>query len=472
MVDLTSQFFTILTAVGEAKQANADALGIPWKLTHLGVGDANGSDPTPDRLQTRLINEQRRAPLNQLKIDPVNPAVIIAEQVIPADVGGWWVREIGLYDGDGDLIAVANCAPSFKPVLAQGSGRTQVVRINFVVSSTANVELKIDPSVVLATRKYVDLKVQEELSKNDFKHSVRAATVKPITLHGTQSLDDIVLIAGDRVLVKDQTDAKENGLYVVAEQKWNRSADADSNLKVTPGLFVHIEQGTSQHDSLWHLASNAPIKLGTTPLAFEMIAGRPGAAPGTFRSLSVDEFGRVIGGTNPKTLAEYEIEIASQDDALAERDFDNTRPMSALRVFQFFNKRIFQASETALGWVKIATQQQVNQGTEDIRVITANTLRAGFVLFWPGSGNGYISFPSWLGGLIIQWGAIGSSLDDVVTVLPVTFPRSFMRVLACNDYTHNSNAIGFVSASPRDKGSFISKGSSPTLGASFIAIGY
>lgn len=157
MTDQNSQFFAILTAVGEAKQANADALGIAWQITQLGVGDANGTEPIPDREQTALINERRRAPLNQLSVDPQNAAIIIAEQVIPAEVGGWWIREIGLYDADNDLVAIANCAPSFKPLLSQGSGRTQVVRMNLIVSSSANVQLKIDPSVVLATRAYVDL---------------------------------------------------------------------------------------------------------------------------------------------------------------------------------------------------------------------------------------------------------------------------------------------------------------------------
>ena len=163
MIDQSSQFMAILTAVGEAKQANAAALGLPWTFSQMGVGDANGADPQPSRTQTKLINERRRAPLNQVKIDPKNTNVIIAEQVIPENVGGWWIREIGLYDADGDLVAVANCAPSFKPLLEQGTGKTQVVRINFIVTSAANVTLKIDPSVVLATRQYVDDRIIEVL---------------------------------------------------------------------------------------------------------------------------------------------------------------------------------------------------------------------------------------------------------------------------------------------------------------------
>lgn len=157
MTDHNTQFMAVLTAVGEARQANANALGIPWVITQMGVGDANGTDPVPSRSQTALINERRRAALNQLSIDPNNPAIIIAEQVIPEDVGGWWIREVGLYDAAGDLVAVANCPPTFKPELAQGSGRTQVVRLNIQVTSAENIQLKIDPSVVLATRQYADL---------------------------------------------------------------------------------------------------------------------------------------------------------------------------------------------------------------------------------------------------------------------------------------------------------------------------
>lgn len=304
MIDRNSQFMAILTNVGAAKLANANALGIPWNLTALGVGDANGTDPVPSATQTKLINEQRRAPLNQLRVDPVNAAVIIAEQVIPADIGGWWIREIGLYDSDGDLVAVSNCAPSFKPALDQGSGRTQIVRMNFIVSSIANIVLKIDPSVVLATREYVDLAVTEALNKQDFKHSVLVATTANIALSGIQTVDGELLIAGARVLVKNQTQAKDNGIYVVsASTAWKRALDADVNIEVTPGLFVNVEKGTANADSIWQLVTDAPIVLGTTALAFEMVAGKTGVSAGAYRSVTVDKYGRVIAGSNPTTLA-------------------------------------------------------------------------------------------------------------------------------------------------------------------------
>jgi phage-related tail fiber protein len=302
MVDQTSQFYAILTNVGAAKQANADALGIAWKITQMGVGDANGSDPTPNATQTSLINEWRRAPLNQLKVDDKNSAIIIAEQVIPADVGGKWIREIALYDADGDMVAVANCAPTYKPLLSQGSGRTQVVRMNLVVSSASNVQLKIDPAVVLATREWVT----EELAKQDFKHSVLAATTANIALTGLQTVDGVALTAGARVLVKNQTAARDNGLYlVVAGGAWTRCADADTSAKVTPGMLVLVERGTVNGDSAWQLVTDAPITLGVTALAYEMAFGRSGVAAGIYRSVTVDLYGRVTAATNPTTVAGY-----------------------------------------------------------------------------------------------------------------------------------------------------------------------
>jgi len=308
MIDSNSQFFAMLTAVGEAKQANATALGTPWTFKEMAVGDANGTDPIPNRAQTKLINEWRRAPVNQVRTDPANPNIIITEQVIPPDVGGRWIREIGLFDADGDLVAVANCAPSFKPLLAQGTGKTQVIRMNFIVANTAQIVLKIDPAVVLATREYVDNAVIEALAKLDFKHSALVATTANIALSGIQTIDGVLLPADARVLVKNQAQAKDNGLYVVSSTGvWTRAQDADTSLEVTPGLFVSIEKGTVNGDSVWQLVTDGPIVLGTTPLAFEMAIGRTGISAGSYANVTVDKYGRVIAGTNPSTLAGHGI---------------------------------------------------------------------------------------------------------------------------------------------------------------------
>ncbi|WP_343530307.1 phage tail protein, partial [Yokenella regensburgei] len=158
---MTAKYFAILTNQGAARLANATALGTKLNLTQMAVGDANGTLPIPDPTQTKLISQKRIAPLNLLTVDPNNTSQIIAEQIIPENEGGFWIREIGLYDDAGVLIAVANCPETYKPQLQEGSGRTQTIRMILIVSSTSAITLKIDPSVVLATRQYVDDRVIE-----------------------------------------------------------------------------------------------------------------------------------------------------------------------------------------------------------------------------------------------------------------------------------------------------------------------
>ena len=398
MTDQNTQFLAILTAVGEAKQANAAALGTSWTFAQMGVGDANGTDPIPSRTQTKLINERRRAPLNQVKVDPNNASVIIAEQIIPESVGGWWVRELALYDADGDMVAVANCAPTYKSLLAQGSGRTQVIRINLIVSSTSNIELKIDPSVVLATREYVDLSVTDALNKLDYKHSVLVATTANIVLIGIQTIDGVVLTANARVLVKDQAQAKDNGIYVVpASGAWKRAPDADASIEVTPGLFVSVEKGTANGDSVWQLVTDAPIVLGTTALAFEMVAGRTGVVAGSYTRVTVDKNGRVIGGVSHSTLFGYGIVDAytktEVDSALLSKaDKSQLGTAAALTATTSTTDgtvgRVLRVGDFGLGGTGAATLADTNLiEASGIYSIIASTLNAP-----PGASSGSMLF--------------------------------------------------------------------------------
>lgn len=148
-------FFTILTSIGQAKIANAVALGQQIQLTEMALGDGGGNATTPVQTQTGLVRQVYRAQLNQLSTDPANPNYVIAELVVPSEQGGWTVREVGLYDVDGNLIAVGNFPETYKPVLAEGASRDLVVRIIIEVSNASVVQLKIDPSIVLASRQWV-----------------------------------------------------------------------------------------------------------------------------------------------------------------------------------------------------------------------------------------------------------------------------------------------------------------------------
>ena len=174
-----TKYYALLTDLGAAKLANAAALGTRLQITQMGVGDGGGTLPTPNGSQTALIAEKRRAALNSLSVDAANSSQIIAEQIIPEADGGFWIREIGLYDADGVLIAVANCPETYKPLLQEGSGRTQTVRMILIVTSTDAVTLKIDPSVVLATRKYVDDRVIEVKAYADSLMAQHLANADP-----------------------------------------------------------------------------------------------------------------------------------------------------------------------------------------------------------------------------------------------------------------------------------------------------
>lgn len=190
---MTTKYFALLTNQGAAKLANAAAHGTQLKITEMALGDGGGSLPTPDPAQTKLISEKRRAALNTLKTDAANINHIIAEQIIPEDEGGFWIREIGLYDADGTMVAVGNCAETYKPQLQEGSGRTQTVRMILIVNSPSSVTLKIDPSVVLATRQYVDDKTIEVKGYTDdvMKKHLEAANPHVQYLLKEQNLADL-----------------------------------------------------------------------------------------------------------------------------------------------------------------------------------------------------------------------------------------------------------------------------------------
>ncbi|EGE6598113.1 phage tail protein, partial [Escherichia coli] len=177
---MSTKFRTVITTAGAAKLAAATAPGgRKVNITTMGVGDGGGKLPVPDAGQTGLIHEVWRHALNKISQDKRNSNYIIAELVIPPEVGGFWMRELGLYDDAGTLIAVANMAESYKPALAEGSGRSQTCRMVIIVSSVASVELTIDTTTVMATQDYVDDKIAEH--EQSRRHPDASLTAKGFT---------------------------------------------------------------------------------------------------------------------------------------------------------------------------------------------------------------------------------------------------------------------------------------------------
>lgn len=279
---MTAKYYAILTNQGAARLANAAALGTKVNLTQMAVGDANGVLPTPDPSQTALINRKRIAPINLLTVDPNNTSQIIAEQIIPEDEGGWWIREIGLYDSDGVLIAVANCPETYKPQLQEGSGRTQTIRMILIVSSTAAVTLKIDPSVVLATRKYVDDKVIEV---KQYADEVMKSHVKDPNPH-TQYLRAAMLF---RELADLGYDAVRSALENIGLDRVVQ--DTNETRLLAPGKKQYIFASPKS----WGLYSTEPGSVGFIPLGVTAGGTGAGDAAGARKNLKLD---RIAQDTN------------------------------------------------------------------------------------------------------------------------------------------------------------------------------
>lgn len=391
---MTVKYYAILTNQGAARLANATMLGSKLNLTQMAVGDANGVLPTPDPEQTKLINQKRIAPLNLLSVDPNNQSQIIAEQIIPENEGGFWIREIGLYDDEGVLIAVANCPETYKPQLQEGSGRTQTIRMILVVSNTEAITLKIDPSVVLATRKYVDDEVLELRLYVDDQMRNHIAAQDPHTQY-----------------------AQKHNPTFTGEPKAPTPAAGNNTTRIATTAFVQA--------AITALINGAPATLDTLKEIAAAINNDPKFSTTINNALS---------GKQP--LDETLTHLSGKD-------------VAGLLAYLGLGE---------------AAKRNVGTGANQIPDMGSFTLSV--------SGTGYQKLPS---GFILQWGSIGvpGIAQDVVTHFPIAFPNRCLRVLVSQDYTPDSGAVGYIACAgfSSDPVKFISRASTPGLGASFLALG-
>ncbi|UAT41327.1 phage tail protein [Escherichia fergusonii] len=221
MSTTTRKFKTIITDTGAQKLAQAAAPdGKPVRLTHMAVGDGGGTLPTPDSKQTCLVHEVWRHTVNRVILDATHQNRIVAELVIPPETGGFWVREIGVFDEHGDLIAVGNTAESYKPTVAEGSGRAQTFRTILTVSSTATMELTVDNTMVMATVDYVDGKLKEH--EQSRRHPDASLTAKGFVQLSSATNSDSETLAATPKAVKaayDLANAKYTAQDATTAQK-------------------------------------------------------------------------------------------------------------------------------------------------------------------------------------------------------------------------------------------------------------
>jgi hypothetical protein len=202
---MTAKYRALLTDQGKALLANAAATGQKLEITQMAVGDGGGSATLPSESQTRLVNEKRRAVLNSLQVNADSGNQVIAEQVIPEDTGGWWIRELGLYDKNGVLVAVANTPDTYKPLLAEGAGRTQVVRMVLLVKGDASAVIVADKTAVLVSRDTLDAAIAEHARSRN--HPDATLLAKGFTQLSSDSNSNNEVLAATPKAVKAVNDA-------------------------------------------------------------------------------------------------------------------------------------------------------------------------------------------------------------------------------------------------------------------------
>ncbi|EHK7803911.1 phage tail protein [Escherichia coli] len=271
MSTTTRKFKTVITDTGAQKLAQAAAPdGKPVRLTHMAVGDGGGTLPTPDSKQPRLVHEVWRHTVNRVFLDATHQNRIIAELVIPPETGGFWIREIGVFDEHGDLIAVGNTAESYKPTVAEGSGRAQTFRTILTVSSTATVALTVDNTMVMATVDYVDDKLKEH--EQSRRHPDASLTAKGFVQLSSATNSDSETLAATPKAVKAAYDLA-NGKYTAQDATTARKGivqlssatnSTSETLAATPKAVKAVMDETNKKAPL-----NSPALTGTptTPTA-------------------------------------------------------------------------------------------------------------------------------------------------------------------------------------------------------------
>ncbi|HFI6634802.1 TPA: phage tail protein [Escherichia coli] len=463
---MSTKFYTLLTDIGAAKLASAAALGVPLKITHMAVGDGGGTLPTPDAKQTALVNEKRRAALNMLYIDPQNSSQIIAEQVIPENEGGWWIREVGLFDESGALIAVGNCPESYKPQLAEGSGRTQTVRMVLITSSSDNITLKIDPAVVLATRKYVDDKALELKVYADDQMAKHLAAPDPHSQYAPKASPTFTGTP------KAPTPAAGNNTTQVATTAFVQAA-LTALINGAPATLDTLKEiaAAINNDPNFSTTINNALAL-KAPLSSPALTGTP-TAPTAAQS---------VNNTQIATTAFVKSAIAGMVGS-APAALDTLNELAAA----LGNDPNFATTMlNALAGKQPLDNTLTNLSGKDVAgLLTYLGLGGAAKLDAAGASfgeNGWLRLPVLLGTdkktLIIQWAygtAGGSNSTGLVCNFPFTFPNQVFTVMTGNvDQTYTSTAIpGAIGFCNVTRASIIAKS---TLSSSeqfyYLAIGY
>ncbi|MGD9756199.1 MAG: phage tail protein [Comamonas sp.] len=443
-----AKFYTLLTKIGEALHANAQITQatVPW--THMAIGDGGGNPVVPKQEQTGLVREVTRVPITSIAPDPNNPNWMIVEAVLPNNVGGWTVRETAIMGtpGGAQCIAVGNYPDTYKPVLAEGSVREMVLRMVVAVIGAGTVNLVIDPAVAIASRGWV-----ESLTANTERRGIvelatqeeaeaEADTVRAVTPKGLSRYMRFRPLLGTGV---DLDGLKSHGLYA---QPMNVDAKTELHYPVPLAgtLLVQTTDGNiATQIYIVHNTGDVWVRAfytggGWLPWRRTVFGGRrviagAGLAGGgdleQDREIGLAMPGTLNGGTANAVMVgghTHALAPASESVAgvsmlatqeIAEAGVDTSRPMAALRVLQLLRAGVANATEALRGVMRIGTQAEINAGTDDTVAVTPKKMRSGFAISI--APNGYMAFPTWMGGLILEWGSSATLTSGDANV---TFP--------------------------------------------------
>jgi hypothetical protein len=434
-----ADYYTLLTNAGIAYETACKAAGVPIKLAQISVGDGNGAVYNPDASAKALKREVWRGPLNALFQDEKNANWLMAEVTIPSNVGGWYVREAGLWTDSGILYAIVKYPESYKPVLTtSGAGKEFYIRSIFETTNAANVTLLIDDTVVKATRAWVMDYLAQQLAKGTYTKAEIEALVTKASALPVGSITAFPLNKIPSGFLEIDGSVKSVAAYpdlaAFLGSAFNKGDEGAGNFRLpeTRGEFLRgwdhgrgadagRTLGSYQLDQMQGHFHSPPVNslhfFGSPPGIGNALSS---AGTGVVGFLSTG--GAITDGVNgvPRTGSET-----------------RSRNFSVIWCIKAWNAPInqgnievsalmplaAQATESNQGTAKVATQAQLNAGVDDATIVTPKKMRAGFSVSL--GATGYIAFPSWLGGVIVQWfkGPISANETDVYPA--ISFPMAF-----------------------------------------------
>ncbi|MFL1492607.1 phage tail-collar fiber domain-containing protein [Pseudomonas antarctica] len=484
-----ADYYTLLTNAGIVYETACKAADVPIKLAQVSIGDGNGAVYNPDASAKALKREVWRGPLNALFQDEKNANWLMAEVTIPSDVGGWYVREAGIWTDTGILYAIVKYPESYKPVLAtSGTGKEFYIRSIFETSNASIVTLLIDDTVVKATRAWVMDYVDDALGKETYtKAEIDALVAKASALPVGVMVPFPLGVVPPGYLEVDNSLFKDDvypDLAAYLAKKFNVAGDTAgyTRLPESRGEFLRgwdhgrgIDGGRAigsyQADALQNIKAawgDMPRGVGGTSAygtgaVTTILAGTNSSSDGASIPYAVFEFDaskvvRTSAETRGRNMAVMWC-IKAWNAPVNQGNVD----IAALLPF------VSQTTEINQGTAKVATQAQTDQGIDDATIVTPKKMRWGFSISL--SSNGYIALPSWLGGLIVQWGG-GNVIASTTTSItfPVAFPGACFRVVSSFQMASGSySSLGMATATK--SGMTLWNPNNVTVACQYLAVG-